>query len=188
MSFLIGAAKRFALCLVGAAFLLSPWLAAEDHVIDFDHHADFAQFKTFAIHQGLVNSPRPELNNRLFVQMMTDAVGDRLSARGLTQATTSPDLLVEFTVTVSDISTTTGRRDIVIPPGPREGRATIIPEGPAPVRYVHGTLLLDLTARATGALVWRGTSQENQTYGTELVRRLAENVGKLVAEYPSVKR
>ena len=58
-------------------------LVASGHSIDFDHQTNFSVFKTFLLHDGSVDTPRPELNNPLFLKMMADAIRDEHVAKGM---------------------------------------------------------------------------------------------------------
>ncbi len=159
-------------------------LSASGHSIDFDHQTDFSVFKTFLLHDGSVDTPRPELNNPLFLKMMADAIRDELVAKGMKEVGDRPDVIVDTRVTVADVSTAEGRRGMFIPPGQRARGMYVPAEGPTPVRYVHGTLVIDLTTPGNNLLVWRGTFQDDVSNGSTLARELPGDVKTLTSDYP----
>jgi hypothetical protein len=162
----------------------TPPLSASGHSIDFDHQTNFSVFKTFLIHDGSVDTPRPELNNPLFVKMMADAIRDELIGKGLKETADRPDVIVDDRMTVADVSTVEGRRGMFVPPGQRERGVYIPAAGPTPVRYVHGTLVIDLTTPGNNLLVWRGTFQDDVSNGSTLARELPGDVKTLTSDYP----
>ena len=74
---------------------------------------------TFAIRPGRIDSRKPELNNRLFLQKVDEAIRAALVARRLKEIADRPDVFVAFSVAVTDYSVTGGQRATRIPDGPR---------------------------------------------------------------------
>jgi hypothetical protein len=58
--------------LLVAALLLAPSPAPDDRTADFDPNIDFSQFKTFALGQARLRSPKPELNNDIIQKKVQD--------------------------------------------------------------------------------------------------------------------
>ena len=54
---------------------------ADEHSVDFDHHTNFSTLKTFAVREGKINSPRPELNNAIVGKKIADAIRAELRAK-----------------------------------------------------------------------------------------------------------
>ncbi len=159
------------LAALSVVVLLGPVLAAADNLsVDFDPRADFSAFRTFAMRDAKVSSPRPELDNRLFVKMLSTRIRTSLAARGLREVMDGPDLLVDFTVTGEDFS-------IGVPSGVRGA-------GPVPQRSTQGTLVIDLVKPGGAAPVWHGVYREEEDTGSALVQKLPEDARKLVAKYP----
>jgi hypothetical protein len=146
---------------------------------------------TFAIRPGRIDSRKPELNNRLFLQKIDAAIRSALAAKGLKEAADRPDLVVNFSVASQDYSITGGQRGTRTPDGPRGSgiRGEVIPgTGPIPELFTEGTLVIDMTAGQTGALVWRGTYRDEERTGPRLARNLPDDATELVSKYPARKR
>lgn len=148
--------------------------AADKISVSADPRADFAAFKTFSIGKGTVDNPRPELDNRLFVKVVEDAIRDAMIAKGLKIAASGPDLMVTFTVTGRDIN------------GTERGVARGM--GPRPVRSTEGTLIIDLTRPGEQAPVWRGTYLDEEATGAKLVQQLPEGAKKLIDKLAASRR
>ena len=97
-------------------------LFADEHNVDFDHHTNFSTLKTFAVREGKINSPRPELNNAIIGKKVADAIRAELFAKGLKETASSPDIFVDFSITGEDFSATRG----------------------GPAAFSQGTLVIDL--------------------------------------------
>jgi hypothetical protein len=138
--------------------------------VSVDPRANFAQFHTFAIGKGTVDSRRPELDNRLFVKMLGDAIRDGLVAKGLKEAAHDPDLVATFSVAGDDITSSA--------PGLMRG------QGPRPVRFTQGTVVIDLSRSGDPAPVWRGTYEDEESTGSKLVAKLPDDAKKLLARLP----
>ena len=142
--------------------LCSAFLFADERNVDFDHHTDFSKIKTFAVRQGRVNSPRPELNNPLLLKKVADAIQTTLTALGLKGTSNSPDILVDYSVTSEDFSET---------------------RGGAPA-FSQGTLVIDLIIRDSNMMVWRGVYRDNERNNAKLAQKLPEDARKTLSEYP----
>jgi hypothetical protein len=177
------AARLAGLLLCSAAF------AADSRSVDYDNSVDFAALKTFAIREGKVHSQKPELNNRLFVQAIQDTIRTALTARGLTEVADRPDVFLDFSLAGTDYSVIGGQRSTRTPDGPGGQRGTVIPgTGPQPMLFTEGTLVIDMTKRESGALIWRGTYRDEERSGPALARKLPEDAKQLLADYPPKKR
>jgi hypothetical protein len=160
---------RFAVTLLVVASCAVP-VAGDDLSIQVDPRADFSTFRTFALRNGKINSPRPELDNPLFVKKLGTTIRTALVAKGLKETTTSPDLLVDYTLTGEDIS--------IGMPTPARG------VGPRPVRFTEGTLVIDITKAGDTNPVWRGIYRDDESTGSKLMQKLPEDAKKLIARYP----
>jgi hypothetical protein len=147
--------------------------------IDFDPSANFATFKTFALGETEIQSPRPELDNSLFVKKLSTTIRTALIARGLTEATASPDLVLDYRVAGEEVSTT--RRGMPMPSGPgMRGRSS----GPQSVRFTEGSLIIDLHRPGEPTPVWRGVFRDDESTGSRLVENIPNGAKKLLAQYP----
>jgi hypothetical protein len=144
--------------------------AADELSVSVDPKANFALFKTFAFRDRKIDSNRPELDNRLFVKKLESTIRGNLLAKGLTEAGSGPDLLVDFTVAGEDVNTTS--------PPPMRGM------GPQPVRFTAGTLVIDMKRPGDRDPVWRGVYRDDEQTGSKLVQKLPEDAKKLIDKYP----
>lgn len=169
---------------LAVVILCSSFLLADDHRVDFDEHTDFTKIRTFAFHEAKIDSQRPELNNSLFARRLGDAIRDVLKTKGLTETSSSPDLLVDYTVAGQDYSIVERHPDTRIPDFPGQRGTVIRGTGPESVRFSEGTLIIDMTLRETGALVWRGVYRDTESNGSKLAQKLPVHAKSVVAEYP----
>lgn len=144
---------------------------ADEATVDFDQHVDFSAFKTFALRPGTVASPRPELDNPLFVKELGAAIRAGLVARRLTEAANQPDLLVDYRITNEDVSTT------------RRGGGY----GPQPVRFTEGLLVIDILRPGESTPIWRGVYRDDERTGAKLLRKLPADARKLLDRFPPPK-
>jgi hypothetical protein len=149
-------------------------LAADELSIVIAPRVDFSLFRTFAFREQTIESERPELDNRLFGKTLATTIRAALIARGLAEATTTPDLLVDVTLTGEEFA----RGE----PTPARG------VGPRPVRSTQGTLVIDLVRPGEPAPVWRGIYRDEEPNGSRLVRTLPQNARKLIDRYPRRSR
>jgi len=177
----------FALLLLG-----SNAFRADDHNVDLDKSVDYSKLKTFMIRPGKVDSGRQELNNSLVLKKLTDAIRAALLSKGLTEVTTLPGVVVEFSV--SGVDYNIGGGGIARPigaslgnPGPRGSRG---PDGTGergPVDFSIGTLVIDVNATQPARLIWRGVYHDNEDNSAKLGQKLPEDAKKLLSKYPGAK-
>jgi hypothetical protein len=148
--------------LLTTLMLTSGLLFADDHTVNFDSHTDFSTLKSFALREGKVDSPRPELNNTLVMKKIGDAIRAELLARGLKETVNSPDLVIDFHVSAEDFSENRG----------------------GPVTSSEGTLVVDMTKRDSKVLVWRGVYRDSERNNAKLAQKLPNDVKKVVSQYP----
>jgi hypothetical protein len=131
--------------------------------------ASLAAFHTFTLREAKVESARPEFDNPIFRNSFSQAIRDALRSRGLRQAASAPDLVVDYVLTNEDVSAAGSR--------PR-----------APRRTTKGTLVIDIRTPGGTAPVWRGTYRDEQLTGSELGPRLFTGARKLLDRYPKQKQ
>jgi hypothetical protein len=179
---------RFTSLLAGL-LLCSSVLLADDRHVDFNANTDFSSIKTFAIREGKVNSQKPELNNRLFVQKLGEAIRAELTARGLKETADRPDLFVDFSIAGMDYSTVERQPATRIPDGPGGQRGYVVEgTGPQPVLSSEGTLVIDMTTTQPSVLVWRGTYRDQESSGPKLAQKLPGDAKKILSGYPPKKK
>jgi hypothetical protein len=135
---------------------------ADDHHVDFDRHTDFSQIKTFALREGKVDSPRPELNNTILLTKIADAIRKELTAKGLKETLNNPDVLLDYNVSAEDFTEQRGGR----------------------VTSTEGTLVVDMIRRDSRALVWRGVYRDSERNSAKLAQNLPGDVKKFLSQYP----
>jgi hypothetical protein len=179
-----------------AVACLPAWLLADDHVVQADRTVNFSAIKTFMFRERTITTDRPELNNAIVLAKVTDTIRAALKARGLTETTDRPDVMVAFTVSGQDYSVGPFGRASQIDGG-RGGRSGRAGRGQGqsgdqqssqPVAFTEGMLVLDLHARDSGLLIWRGVYRDSEKDSAKLAQKLPDDAGKLLSEFPPKKR
>jgi len=137
-------------------------LFADDHNVDFDHHTDFSTLKTFALREGKVDSPEPELNSTLLVKKIADTIRMELLSKGLKETVNNPDVIVDYSVSGRDFNEQRG----------------------GPISSSEGTLVIDVTIRESRNLVWRAVYRDSERNNAKLAQKLPGDVKKSLSEYP----
>jgi hypothetical protein len=167
----------------------SAFLSGDTRSVEFDPNVDFSTIRTFTIRDGKVNSEKPELNNRLFIQALGDSIRGALTAKGLKEVAANPDVFIDFRIAGMDYSVIGGRRGTRIPDGPGRQRGFVVPgTGPQPELFTEGTLVIDISKDQYRTLIWRGTYRDEERSSPTLARRLPEDARKLLSEYPPRKK
>jgi hypothetical protein len=140
--------------------------------LSFDAQQDFAAYKTFAIASGKVNSRNPVLNNELVEKQIENDIRQRLTARGLTEVTSNPDLNVRYSLGSS-----------------RQVETDAYPAGWYGTRIVRrgvteGTLIFDLRDAKRHVLVWRAIAVADDANAMKIKDRLDAMVRKAAGKYP----
>ena len=149
-------------------------LAQDDLSVVVDPRADFSLFRTFKLIEGQIRSDRPELDNRLFEKKLATTIRAALISRGLVDAADRPDLTVHFSVTGQDVSTS--QRGV--------GRG----DGPRPLMFTVGMLVIDLMRPDDPTPVWRGVYRDDESTGSKLVQKLPEDATRLIDRYPKRRK
>jgi uncharacterized protein DUF4136 len=151
-------------------------LVADEFSIDFDQRVDFSKFRTFTFREATVDSPRPELDNPLFIKDLGAAIRAALTSKRLVETANNPDFFVDYRITGDDFSQQ--RR------GNSDPRLGIPFSGPYSVRYTQGVLVIDLARPGDPTPIWRGRYRDDERTGAKLVVRLPEDAKKLIAKFP----
>ena len=140
-------------------------LAAADLTVSVSPRTDYATFRTFEVRSTLVNSARPEFDNPLVVKKLTATLRAALMSRGLHEANSRPDLVVDYVLTNEELNTAASR--------PRH-----------PLRLFGVTFVVDIRAAGNPDPIWHGVFRDEDQDGSILVPRLLKGATKLVAKYP----
>ena len=169
-----------ALIIFGFLLLLPTILSAQKVTTDFDHNANFSQYKTFMWLR------EPRMSDPLMRQRVIDAVNAQLTAKGLRLVTDGADLgVVANSSTRQEQSLQTfytgfggwGWR------GWNDGFATTYPE-----TFTVGTLVVDLFDSRTEQVVSRGTSSETIPDKPEkTAEKLNKAIEKMFKDFPPKK-
>lgn len=128
---------------------------------DYDHAANFSQFKTFAVYDLKAQEGQV---NQLNIDRVTSAIRADMLAKGFTESTTNPDLKVNAVSILKNKQSVTadsnfyGYGGMYRPYGYWGGGAMM---GGATTTfntydYVDGSLIIDIVSTKTQKLVWQG--------------------------------
>src|ERR1700681_3436686 len=165
-------------CIFFGCFLLLPTiLSAQKVTTDFDHSANFSQYKTFM----WIREPR--MSDPLMKVRVVDAINGQLIAKGLQLVTEGADVgIIANGATTEEHTLETfysgfggwGWR------GWGGGVATTIPES-----YTVGTLIVDLFDTRTKQVVWRGTATATLPDKPEkTAKKLNKAIEKMFNKFP----
>jgi len=172
--------QRFALVLMGIMLLFAGRLSAQDVKTDYDHNADFTQYKTYSWEHVQTKDP-------LFIDRIKSAVNAALATKGWTQVDSGGDVAIIAIQTTQEQQTLNtfydgfgggwGWRRFG---GGGFGEATTTTD-----TYKVGTLVVDLYDTKTKQLLFRGTSSDtlsnNSNKNTE---NLDKGVEKIFKKFP----
>jgi hypothetical protein len=147
--------QRLALVLMGVVLLFAGRLSAQDVKTDYDHNADFTQYKTYSWEHVQTKDP-------LFIDRIKSAVNAALAAKGWTQVDSGGDVSIIAIQTTQEQQTLNtfydgfgggwGWRRFG---GGGFGEATTTTD-----TYKVGTLVVDLYDTKTKQLLFRGSSSD----------------------------
>jgi hypothetical protein len=167
--------KKAAVVLAAVMFLFTGKLSAQEVKYDFDHSADFSQYKTFSWETVQTKDP-------LMVARIKDSVNRTLAAKGLTLVPSGGDVAVFAVGTTEDQQTWDTFYD-GIGGGRRWGGledATTTVE-----TYKVGTLVIGLFDAKTKKLVWRGSSSDTVSNdANKNTKNLDKGVTKMFKNFP----
>jgi hypothetical protein len=163
---------------VALTLVLTAVSFAQDVKSDYDHSADFGQYKTFSWEKVQTKDP-------LMVDRIKDAVNSALAAKGWTLVPSGGDAEVFAIETTQDQQTLDtfyngfggGRRWGF---GGGFGDATTTVE-----TYKVGTLVVDLFDRKTETLIWRSSSSDTLSDKADKnTKNLDKGVNKMFQHFP----
>lgn len=152
--------------IVGILFLLVVTGCTSKVYIDYDKHADFKKYRTYAWTEGT------PAKNQLMDRRIIAAIDEQLRGKGLRKVDTNPDMFASYhAATTEEVSYTTSSVGYGYGPAPGAtygrygggwgmwgvGLSTGIA---TPVTVVKGTLVVDIFDAETKSLLWRGTAND----------------------------
>lgn len=170
--------QRFALVLMVMVLLSGGRLSAQDVQTDYDHNADFTQYKTYSWEHVQTKDP-------LFIDRIKSAVNAALAAKGWTQVDSGGDVSIIAIQTTQDQQTlNTFYDDFGGGWGWRRFGGGGFGEATTTDTYKVGTLVLDLYDAKTKQLLFRGTSSDtlsnNANKNTENLDKGVEKMFKKI--------
>jgi hypothetical protein len=168
---------------VGAILLLSACSSTSVR-FDYERGVDFSQFKTF----DFFEVPEDVEADPLVLKRIDRAIADQLTAKGLTQSSSDPDLMIAVHTAVKDKVDVTnwgyGYADYYWHGywGPRYGGG-----GTQVTQYEEGTLIIDMVDNAEDELIWRGEASRALPYNptAEKIDALIDDVvARILVNYP----
>src|ERR1700676_4149755 len=146
---------------------------------DYDHNANFGQYKTYSWEKVQTQDP-------LLVNRIKEAVNGALAAKGLTQVDSGGDVsIVAMEITHNQQTLNTfydgfgggwGWRRF----GGGFGEATTTTE-----TYKVGTVVVDLFDAKTKTLIWRGSSSDTLSNNSDKnIKNLDKGVDKMFKHFP----
>ncbi|MBN8731719.1 MAG: DUF4136 domain-containing protein [Acidobacteria bacterium] len=159
--------------------LLLPCLLLADRAeSDFDPETDFSRFHTFSLRRGTIRTKKPEINNDIIHRKVEAAIRAQLTAKGLTEVESKPDLGIVWSLGASD------RREVVRTPAGRRGWRTRVDAH----RFTEGTLIIDLHEASSRELVYRATYVDDESNAGKLAQKLERDAQKALEKFPPKKK
>lgn len=167
-------------------------------VTDFDRTADFSRYKTFEWGETKLDAENPLYKSDLINDNIRRTVKTEFAKRGITHSTDKPDFIVSY-------HTYTEKKEQATPGAFYPG--AFYPFGFYPVwgfrymygwgfpyygygmpprveSYTEGTLIIDVTDRTSGELIWRGTVSGNIDNTANLQKQIEKGVRAIMKKYP----
>jgi hypothetical protein len=168
--------------------LLSRAAAADDYIVDHDRHLDFSTITTFAFGRTSIGIDRPEIRNPLIIEQTTATIRAALVGKGLEERAQDADVVVEWTLGGQGFAVNPWGRAIPTDGQRDNWRDIETPAGGQSESFIEGLLVVDVTQKSSGLLIWRGVYRDTERDAARLARKLAGDARKLLSRYPSRKR
>jgi hypothetical protein len=163
---------------IATLFVLTAASFAQQVKTDYDHNANFGQYRTFSWEKVKTQDP-------LLVNRIKDAVNGALTAKGWTQVESGGDVCI-LAMEITQNQQTLNTFYDGFGGGWRWrglggfGDATTTTE-----TYQVGTLVLDLFDAKTKTLIWRGSSSDTLSNNADRnTKNLDKGVQKMFAHFP----
>jgi hypothetical protein len=163
---------------VGLMLVLAAVSFAQDVKSDYDHSANFSQYKTFSWEKVQTKDP-------LLVDRIKDAVNSALSAKGWTLVPSGGDVEV-FAIETTQNQQTLDTFYNGFGGGRRWGGFGGFGDATTTVNtYKVGTLVIDLFDAKTEKLIWRSSSSDTLSNNADKnTKNLDKGVNKMFQHFP----
>ncbi|KIQ21313.1 hypothetical protein RT99_10885 [Flavobacterium sp. MEB061] len=172
--------------LLGLIYSCSPTVNVTS---DYDHAANFSEYKTFAVYDLKAQEGQV---NQLNVDRVTKAIRSEMIAKGFTESST-PDLKVNAVSILKNKQSVTANSDFygyggMYRPYGYWGGGAMMGGGTTTFNtydYVDGSLVIDIVSTKTQKLVWQGIGNaqiDNKPDNPE--EFIASSVKKILAGFP----
>jgi hypothetical protein len=162
---------------VGLALVLTAVSFAQDVKTDYDHSANFSQYKTFSWQKVQTKDP-------LLVDRIKDAVNSALSAKGWTLVPSGGDVEV-FAIETTQNQQTLDTFYNGFGGGRRWGFGGFGDATTTVDTYKVGTLVVDLFDGKTQKLIWRSSSSDTLSNKADKnTKNLDKGVNKMFQHFP----
>ena len=163
---------------VGLMLILAAVSSAQDVKSDYDHNADFSQYKTFSWEKVQTKDP-------LLVDRIKEAVNSALSAKGWTLVPSGGDVEV-FAIETTQEQQTLDTFYNGFGGGRRWGGFGGFGDATTTVEtYKVGTLVVDLFDASTEKLIWRSSSSDTLSDKADKnTKNLDKGVNKIFQHFP----
>ena len=159
---------------------------------DFDHAVNFRAYKTWAWYPKQANDTEggPARGYESFTdQRIRDAVSKDLTAKGLTETATSPDVYVAYSVRVENKQQVGGGYPYGGYGYPYYGGYGYggfggYPYGGGSYNYKAGTVIIDIVDARRKELAWRGTGQAQLSQNSISETETYRIVNSVLGNYP----
>jgi hypothetical protein len=163
---------------IGLMLIVAAVSFAQDVKSDYDHNADFTQYKTFSWEKVQTKDP-------LLVDRIKEAVNSALSAKGWTLVPSGGDVEV-FAIETTQEQQTLDTFYNGFGGGRRWGGFGGFGDAITTVdRYKVGTLVVDLFDAKTEKLIWRSSSSDTLSNNADKnTKNLDKGVNKMFQHFP----
>jgi hypothetical protein len=170
--------QRVVLALIGMMFLFAAKSPAQQVKSDYDHSANFGQYKTYSWEKVQTKDP-------LQVDRIKGAVNSALAAKGLTEVPSGGDVEV-FAIETTQNQQTLDTFYNGFGGGRRWGGFGGFGDATTTVEtYKVGTLVIDLFDAKTEKLIWRSSSSDTLSDNADKnTKKLAKGVNKMFQHFP----
>jgi hypothetical protein len=156
---------------------------------DFDHAVNFRAYKTWAWYPKQANDTEggPAKGYESFTdQRIRDAVSKDLTAKGLTETTSAPDVYVAYTVRVENKQQVSGGYPYggYGYPYYGYGYGGFPYGGGGSYNYKAGTVIIDIVDARRKELAWRGTGQAQLNQNSISEEETYRIVNSVLGNYP----